>query len=235
MNRSDRHGSRYDDGRDSDGTAHPPSAILRGFANPVTDQQRVFRAILTALSEPGRAVPCPVFPLDAPMVPTMAAVALTLLDFETPILLGGRLRSDEKVTGYLTFHTGAPIVTSDLAAFAFFETPGELLDLNDFQCGTPEYPDRSATVIVGVESFGEGIPVMLTGPGIKDKTGFSAAGLERAFWTAAIRNAARFPLGIDFIFCTMDTMAALPRSAVIELDACLIPADEENVPYVRSG
>jgi alpha-D-ribose 1-methylphosphonate 5-triphosphate synthase subunit PhnH len=188
------------------------ATIKRGFANPAAGSQAVFRAVLSAMSEPGRMWTCPALPEGSPLQPVIAAVALTLLDYETPLFLAGRLGLGE-ARDFLAFHTGAPVISEPArAAFVIAASADDLPPIDSLSAGTPDYPDRSATVILGVSGFETGTRVSLRGPGIPDFRSFQAGGLEASFWRLAIGNASRFPLGVDFLFCGPDALAALPRS-----------------------
>jgi len=186
-------------------------AIAPGFENPPLQSQAVFRAVLAAMAEPGRVFPC--LALAVPLPPVLAAVALTLLDYETPMFLAGGLASEE-TRQFLAFHTGAPLVEVENAAFVLALDANDLPSVTALRAGTPDYPDRSATVILNTAGFDDGMPVSLKGPGIACERIFRVKGLSAAFWEAAAANAARFPLGVDFIFCGPDSVAALPRSTV---------------------
>ncbi len=189
-------------------------AISKGFSNPSFESQAVFRVLLTAMSEPGRVLPCPALIQGAPLPPALAAVALALLDYETPLFLAGGL-AREGPRAFLTFHSGAPIVAEpESASFVLALSAGDMPSIAQLDAGTPAYPDRSATVVVGVTGFEEGAAVTLRGPGIPGTSDFRAGGLEASFWEASISNNARFPLGVDFIFCGPDSLAALPRSSL---------------------
>ena len=85
--------------------------LALGFAEPVLDAQRVFRAVMEALARPGtvQALACALTP-PAPLTPELAAVALTLVDHETPLWLDGGLRAAPGVAEYRRFHAGAPSV-----------------------------------------------------------------------------------------------------------------------------
>ncbi|MBI4724060.1 MAG: phosphonate C-P lyase system protein PhnH, partial [Rhodomicrobium sp.] len=123
-------------------------AISRGFADTALQSQSVFRALLTAMSEPGRVLPCPAVIQGAPLPPVLAAVALTLLDYETPVFLSGALASEE-ARAFLSFHTGAPLSAKpEGASFVLALSGNELPPIPRLNAGTPDYPDRSATVIV---------------------------------------------------------------------------------------
>jgi alpha-D-ribose 1-methylphosphonate 5-triphosphate synthase subunit PhnH len=194
--------------------ANETAAVSPGFRHPALDSQAVFRALLAAMAEPGRAVPCPVRIDGAPLPPVFAAVALTLLDYETPVYLAGCI-ANSTAHGFLGFHTGAPPEADAAAAsFVLALAKSELPPIALLKAGTPEYPDRSATVVLGVGGFEDGMSVSLSGPGIPGSREFQAGGLDAEFWNAAAANAARFPLGVDFILCGPEAVAGLPRSAV---------------------
>jgi len=193
------------------------AALEPGFADPARDSQRVFRAVMNAMARPGAVVA-----LDAgltppdPLAPGAAALALALCDFETPVWLDPALANPETLA-WLRFHTGAPVVAApDKAAFAFVASPLGLPDLEAFALGTPEYPDRSTTVIVQVRSLDAGAGWRLSGPGIDGAAMLAPALLPRDF--VARRAALRplFPRGLDFIFVADARAAALPRTTSIE-------------------
>lgn len=189
-----------------------------GFAKPVDDAQATFRAVLQAMARPGTVTELTVCPsAPAPLSPAMAAVALMLADHETPIWLGPSLDVAD-VRDFLTFHTGAPIVeSSPKASFVLVANAGELPDPNQLNVGTPDYPDRSATLLIGAEAFDDGAAVRLRGPGIKGKSQFRARGLGPTFWQRAQDNHGLYPLGVDAVFCAGTQIAALPRSTQIKL------------------
>jgi alpha-D-ribose 1-methylphosphonate 5-triphosphate synthase subunit PhnH len=126
-----------------------------GFAAPVFDAQSVFRAVMDAMARPGSIMP--VRTLAAPPAPlsaTAAAVALTLCDHDTPLWLDPALAGSSAVRTWLAFHAGAPLVDGPGdAAFVLVADAVGLGSLNDFAQGSQEYPDRSTTVILQVESL----------------------------------------------------------------------------------
>ena len=194
------------------------SAMLAGFDDPVHGAQESFRAILDAMSRPGSVVPIAA-PSEYPeeLGAAAAAVLLTLADYTTPIMLMPDMATDVAVA-YLRFHTGAPIVTDPAkAGFAVVGCRQDHIDVEAFNPGEPDYPDRSTTLIIPVECFGEGQTVKLTGPGIATETAFAVAPLPDDLWPSLARNADRFPLGIDTIFTAPGLIAAVPRSTRIEI------------------
>lgn len=188
-------------------------APAAGFADPVHDAQRAFRAVMAAMAEPGRRLPLATeLAPPAPLSAEMAAVALTLLDFETPFWLDPSLAAAPEVAGFLIFHTGASRTPRPEAArFALVGDGARLPDLAPFAQGEPDFPDRSATLLVAADTLEEA-PWHLGGPGIAGTRGFGARPLPEDFTARWTHNHARFPLGVDLIFCAPGQVAALPRS-----------------------
>jgi alpha-D-ribose 1-methylphosphonate 5-triphosphate synthase subunit PhnH len=190
------------------------TALSPGFADPVFDAQAVFKAIMMAMARPAeiRRIK-PALRPPSPLTPAAAAVALALLDYETPFWLDALLAAPPEPAQWIKFHTGARI-TSDKgqAAFAFVSAPLGMPPLNDFALGTLEYPDRSATIVVQVDSLEGGRPLVLSGPGIESTRAFSPEPLPIRIVDQLAENAALFPRGVEMIFAAPDAIAALPRS-----------------------
>ncbi|MGY6635139.1 MAG: phosphonate C-P lyase system protein PhnH [Alkalilacustris sp.] len=180
-----------------------------GFADPAVQAADAFRAVLQAMARPGRIVRVAGAAPPAPCSPAAGAVLLTLVDGDAPLHLA-RSHDDADLRDWVRFHTGAALVQPGEAAFALGDWTA-LGPLAVYSQGTPEYPDRSATLIVEVQSL-EARGTRLTGPGIRD-----VAALSLPEPTAFAANAARFPLGIDFILTSGDRLAALPRSTRVEV------------------
>jgi alpha-D-ribose 1-methylphosphonate 5-triphosphate synthase subunit PhnH len=185
-------------------------SLAAGFADPVIESARTFRATLDATARPGR-----VFTLatslrpPAPVSVAAASVVLTLTDGDARLWLAPGWR-DRGVEMFLRFHTGAAPV-DDPARAAFALGPWEALASESFPQGTPDYPDRGTTLIVETPVLTAGSGRRLTGPGIETEHRLET-GLPDAFWTARARNHARFPLGYDVIFTCGGRIAALPRT-----------------------
>lgn len=183
-------------------------AMTGGFENGPVDAAHAFRAALNAMARPGRIETLSGGVAPAPASPAAATLLLTLCDPETPLHLAGD-HNTEAMRDWVAFHLGAPLVEADNAAFAL-GTLQALLPLTQYPVGTPEYPDRSATLIVEMpELSGKG--ATLRGPGIRDTTHLSLPDIE-----AFAANARGFPLGLDFFFTCKDQAAALPRTTKVE-------------------
>ena len=177
-----------------------------GFADIATDSARAFRVIMRAMARPGEIGAVEPMQAPAPLSAAAATLLLTLCDPETPVFLGPR-HDSTALRHWLAFHTGAPVVSAAEAMFAVGDW-GDL-PLDDFAIGTPEYPDRSATLIVEMpELTNDG--ATLRGPGIDGTRALSLPDHD-TFAT----NAARFPLGLDFYFTCDTRLAGLPRSTRI--------------------
>ena len=139
-----------------------------GFADKVLSAQSTFRSVMDAMARPG-SVQRIASAAGAPaaMMRGTAAIALTLFDHDTPIWLDGRMSATADVAKWLKFHTSAPVVAdSSIASFALVGDPQSLPALDRFAFGSNEYPDRSTTLILQVESLTDGPVVELQGPGI---------------------------------------------------------------------
>lgn len=200
-------------------TARPPaSALAPGFADPVHDAQRVFRAVLDAMAHPGRIATLPIdLEAPAPLSAGAAAVCLALLDFETRLWLQPQAATPA-VLDFLRFHCGCPAARHTLEAqFALIANAAAMPPLSAFPAGEPEYPDRAATLIVQVERLSEEGGVRLRGPGIPATARLQVTGLPADFWVQRIDAQADYPLGVDVLFVAGRRLAALPRSTQVEI------------------
>ena len=133
-----------------------PALPAPGFADPTRDAQRAFRAVLDALAHPTRSYPV-AWPAEprAALGRALAAVALTLLDEDCDIWLGGALGRDAEVAAWLAFHTGARRVADPSEADFLVTAPDALPPLASLKLGTDEAPHLSATVVLDVRGDGD--------------------------------------------------------------------------------
>ncbi|MDE3079771.1 MAG: phosphonate C-P lyase system protein PhnH [Paracoccaceae bacterium] len=183
-------------------------SLQGGFTDPAHESARAFRAILNALARPGRIEAVTGAQPPGPLSVAAGVVLLTLADPTTPLWLAPS-HDLPALRDWIAFHTGAPLVGPQQAAFALGRWDA-LQPLDRFAPGTPDYPDRSATLIVDVPAL-EPATHRLTGPGIRDAATLRLPGDE------ALRlNAGRFPLGLDLFLCAGDRLAGLPRTVKAE-------------------
>jgi alpha-D-ribose 1-methylphosphonate 5-triphosphate synthase subunit PhnH len=188
--------------------------IGSGFADPVTSAQAAFRTILAATARPGTVCPISV-EVSAPpaLSPAAAAIALTLCDQDTLVWLDAPLRASEDIAAWLRFHCGAKIVDDPaVASFAFAADVRALPAFERFNLGTADYPDRSTTIVLCIDSFSSGPELVLEGPGIKTRQTVRAVPLPPDIVERLAANRSLFPRGVDLILASKSEIAALPRS-----------------------
>jgi alpha-D-ribose 1-methylphosphonate 5-triphosphate synthase subunit PhnH len=185
-----------------------------GFADKVISAQSTFRSVMDAMARPG-SVQRIASGTGAPvtMMHGTAALALTLFDHDTPIWLDPVMSATPDAAKWLKFHTSAPIVSdTSVSVFALIADPSALPALEGFAFGTPEYPDRSTTLILQVDSLTDGPALELRGPGIDGSATLRAAIKPSDLFERLSINAALFPRGIDLVLVAGDAIAAIPRT-----------------------
>ena len=190
---------------------------LAGFEEPVQQAQAVFRTLLDAMAQPARVVDLPtVNELPDGIEPASASVLLCLLDPSTRMWIAPQLDAISATT-YFRFHTGCGFtsIPGD-ADFALIDGLDSDL-ISQFAIGTPEYPDRSTTVLLQVDALSEGAGPRLTGPGIESERRLTVEGVPQDLWETVRRNNSHFPLGIDIVLVCGDQVACLPRSTKVEV------------------
>ena len=194
------------------------TAVEGGLADPVFGAQAIFRALMEAFAEPGRIADFgPIVSPPASLVPAAAAILASLADHDTPVWLADPHGADEAAAAWLRFQTGAPITSDPAAAtFALLAEGSDPNGWNAFPSGTPDYPDRSATLLLPVRAFAGGAALRLTGPGIETSRVIGPAGLPAGFAAAAEANRTRFPLGFDLVLVCGTAALALPRTTRIQ-------------------
>jgi alpha-D-ribose 1-methylphosphonate 5-triphosphate synthase subunit PhnH len=185
-----------------------------GFADKVLSAQSTFRCVMNAMARPG-SVQRIVSAAGAPpaMMRGTAAIALTLFDHDTPVWLDARMSATAGVANWLKFHTSAPVVAdSSIASFALVADPENLPALDRFALGSNEYPDRSTTLVLQVESLTDGPVVELQGPGIGGSAALRASIQPHDLFERLAVNATLFPRGIDVVLVHDDSIVAIPRT-----------------------
>lgn len=191
------------------------TALGGGFADPVMDAQVTFRTIMQAFAEPGTLQTLPEATLATLEPPVglsrgAAAILLALADFETPVHLE---KNGGAIAAFLRFHTGCPIVDAPAkSGFAHVADGAVFDDLGRYAQGTLEYPDRSTTLIIEVESLSQGTPLTLAGPGIAGTRTVRLSPIHPDLPQRLAENTALFPQGVDLLFTDGRAIVGLPRS-----------------------
>ena len=157
------------------------------------ESQRTFRALLSAMSEPGT--------LTEVGADGVGRIVATLVDHEVTLAEPGDRHWS----------------TADFAVIRGGSSQGRLLDLRR---GSLEDPADGATAIFEATEVGEGPLVLrLSGPGVgpTPKT-LALAGVDPAEVQHIQQTRAGYPRGVDVIFVDhAGRCACLPRSTAIEL------------------
>ncbi|WP_407155751.1 phosphonate C-P lyase system protein PhnH [Bradyrhizobium sp. STM 3557] len=187
--------------------------LSAGFSDKVMSAQSTFRAVMEAIARPGSVQRVAVELGAVPgLMPATAAIALTLFDHDTPVWLDPRL-APGAVAAWVKFHTGAPVTTKGAeASFALVADGASLPPLDSFALGSSEYPDRSTTVILQVESLSAGRACELRGPGIDGAARLNATIAPDDLFDRLAVNAKLFPRGIDVVLVHDDAIVAIPRT-----------------------
>src|SRR5258706_6735383 len=185
-----------------------------GFADKVLSAQATFRSVMDTMARPGsvRRVAA-VARAPGAMMRGTAAIALTLFDHDTPIWLDPLMSETSDVAKWLKFHTSAALVQdSSICSFALIGDGSVLPELDRFSFGTGEYPDRSTTLILQVESLTQGVTLELRGPGIDGTAVLQAAIQPPGLFDRLSITEALFPPAIDVVLVCDDAIVAIPRT-----------------------
>lgn len=197
-------------------------SILTGFENEATESSQLFRDIMTAMSCPGQIRKLSMtLPAPAGLTSASTAVLLTLCDFETKLLLNGSAKTSQ-AQAHLSFHTDTQLVDqADQADYAVADMSESLDIYRDLSIGCAISPEKSATLILQVESLSNQNPQLsLTGPGIKTEAqlGFGQTKFPQALATYLQETRRYFPAGLDLVFTDQQQqLAALPRTTQLKM------------------
>ena len=199
-------------------STNPLASLGAGFSNEAFGSQAVFRAVLQALSHPGRTVAVE-HDAQAPAVghAASAVVLLALLDSDCTLWLSPRLATSD-AGAWLRFHTGCTLVSDAAHACFVWVAQGDVVPpLDSLALGTDIYPDQSATCVVDVSRAAATTADAsdawhLRGPGIRDVAALRVDGLPDDFEAQWAANHGVFPRGVDLLLATADHIVGLPRT-----------------------
>lgn len=197
--------------------AEPSGAFVTAEFAPdsSTDEQAVLRAVVDALTHPGRLLELPVAPVPpATIGPAAAALCLTLCDSRTPLWLD---KGASAAAGYFQRHVQCPIVESPAdARYALIVDPLDMPDLAEFNQGSSDRPDRATALIVEVERLRVDARLSIVMPGAPTVEHVAMDGLPDGFWSRWEASRSQFPMGVDVLFTCGRVLCGLPRLARVE-------------------
>ena len=204
-----------------------PQDMAPGFVDSTAQSQLVFRCALDALARPGTPVSLPAAALVSPTSGThdaAASVLLALLDQDCALWLSPTL-ANGPAAAWLRFHTGCRVEQDcSKAEFVWAASIDELPPLQRLKQGSAEYPDQSATCVVGVTGWrlaaaSEADAVSLRGPGVRDVLTLAVDGMDASFVQQHHAMQAHAPCGVDMFFCAGDAVLGFPRSVRLDSGA----------------
>ncbi|GAB3562345.1 phosphonate C-P lyase system protein PhnH [Amycolatopsis endophytica] len=170
------------------------------------ESRTVFRAVLDALSRPGRVV---TLPADG-STPAVLLPVLALADLGTGVAVLDDGEDWADVIGVVTSSPAVPPATARFVAATRPMTPAELRTVRR---GSALAPEEGALVCLSVPEL-DGTDWTLTGPGVDGSSRLSGVDGLREARAEAVSG---FPAGIDLLLITRDgRMAGIPRSTTIE-------------------
>lgn len=179
------------------------------------NSQCSFRRIVKAISEPGVLVTLPkVAGFNCTTLAT-ASTLLTLASNKTPLFISESI-DNPLLLKTLCLQTNVPVTKEiNQAYFALLSARGFNHDLMQFSCGSETEPEKSAIIILEVESMHDGKCLKLRGPGIKTHRIISPL-LPRRVIKYLCKRPHSFPMGLDFLFTYGKKLLAIPRTTHVE-------------------
>lgn len=184
----------------------------------VHDIQKVYRKVLNAMSRPGtienvRDVEDK-FNINMECYRSTYLIMLMVLDGEESFCI----KDNEDVARDVTRLTGAKNKASKDADYIFVLNSFKDVNsvLKSAKIGTLIDPQKSATIIVEVDSINNDSKYVLKGPGIKTESNLSVS-LNNDWVNARDDKNKEYPLGIDMIFTDKSgNIACIPRTTKIK-------------------
>jgi len=181
----------------------------------IFDSQRIYRLILTAMSNPTRTVNIKEF-ADKLYgdYPEMLAIAMSLLDNEVSFFTFGSEELSEEIVSL----TLSRRESAENADYIFVAEPTEMVfAIESAKCGTLRDPHKSATLIVR-NADTEKCRLRLRGAGIREETEFETTALVKTALEIRDRQFYEYPQGIDFIFVSENgELLSIPRLTLWEV------------------
>lgn len=183
-------------------------------AEAVHTTQETYRKLLDSMSRPGK-----ISVLKGNMehwIPCHHATyltALTLFDAEVSFHVVGDANDLAIVLSELTFAKHVPAEDADYIIIPLETEEAEVFAaMKKCRIGNLVNPQTSATLLVEQDRISNDKKIVLTGPGIKERT-YLDVDVSEKFWEKREEEIKEYPLGIDLIFTDCDAkLACIPRT-----------------------
>lgn len=194
----------------------------------------VFRAVLEALSCPGKVVNLPAG--VATSVPPAAVPVLALADLDVSVATfeaGGGSPDGDRWASSIRSVTGCRITAPPDADMVVALRPPTGADVSSLRVGTAHAPERGARLFVRCDAITEGstgadTTIRIQGPGASAGRTLTVTGLDADVFRALTAANRAFPAGVDTWLIAGDRrMVGIPRSSRIAVLADQEIADEE--------
>lgn len=193
----------------------------------VHDGQATFRALLDAMSRPGRIFQAPAREYSGAPTGITAhtlSVLKTFCDHRVSFSVAD-MSGREEWERYLAVNLAAPSRPVDEGDYVIFDGAAYDEAFARLRRGSLEFPEASATAILAVErldassDLGQSACVLsVSGPGVDGSVSVRAHGLDRRYPQDRARSVMDFPLGIDLIFVdTAARVVGIPRTSRVEI------------------
>jgi alpha-D-ribose 1-methylphosphonate 5-triphosphate synthase subunit PhnH len=184
---------------------------LQSWQRDARAEQAAFRALLQALSYPGRVVELP-----AAHGPAWLQALACLIDASTELA-----DVTQWISPSLWLQLGAKPTAAERSRFVLAEA--DQPPAFEPCLGTLESPEGGATVLLRCAAVGEGPALRLSGPGIRQTVATRATGVHPQWWASRERWCASFPTGVDFLLADDHRLLALPRTTLLAPSAPASP------------
>jgi alpha-D-ribose 1-methylphosphonate 5-triphosphate synthase subunit PhnH len=197
-----------------------------GF-DDVFDSQATFRALLDALSRPGKICRLPDRAYRSPprgFCPPALSILKTLCDHRVSFSLASGNRTSE-LSRYLEVNLSTPPEDVEKADYVIFDGTAFDEDFMRMKRGSSEFPENSATALLCVGRLDEGAletdtpscRLRCAGPGVQDTTFLTVTRLDPRYGEARARTNSVSPLGIDlFLVDPGGRVAGIPRTTSVD-------------------
>ena len=184
-----------------------------GFKNKTFESQEAFHLILQATANPGKKVKFMNHNYSQKDLHISSVnIIFTLLDLDTNVFI--QSAQENIISNFIKLHTGSPITKNKIESDFAIITHGDL-DFDSFNDGLDQYPDKSTTLIIQIQSMSEGEDFVLSGPGIKISNQITLRGIPHNFKEKINSNSSKFPRGVDIFLTCNDELISLPRTIKI--------------------